>query len=100
MSTVREILTKYCESEGFEANEGNLIELLTEADVVHESDFDKHRWYIEKTSVAKIDDSFIAYTDYVITGDSCMSDMDLEYDLDTARVVKRKEREIIEVYYE
>jgi hypothetical protein len=68
--------------------------------VVNRSGSDTHRWYIRETVVRQIEDIFIQYTDYIITGDNSASDMGLEYDLDKAKIVERKEREITEVYYE
>ena len=100
MKTAREILTEYCELNGYPTSDDSLLESLTEATIVHEQGHDEHRWYIVKTSIAQVSDSFIAYTDYIITGDASMSDMDLRYDLDEAKVVERKERVITEAYYE
>ena len=98
---VREYLTKYNEEKGWTTDDRSLIETLVDlGEVVHREGRDEHRWYIIETAVAKVGDVFIQYLNYVITGDNNMSDMDLEYDLDAARIVQRKYRQITEVYYE
>jgi len=101
LKTVREFLSAYCESEGYGTEDDSLIEALTEGNRVWNSDYmDEHRWYICNEVVNEINGVFIKYTDYIITGDNGMSDMDLSYDLDSASIVQRKERQVIEVYYE
>lgn len=98
--TVREFLTEYNNSKGWGVDDGDLAETLTEAERVHAGSTDEHRWYIEQEVVSNVDGTFISFTDYIITGDNNMQDMGLSYDLDSARIVTRKERQIIEVYYE
>lgn len=99
MGTVREFLKKHNEAKGYGVDDGDLIETLTEGNRVHVEGRDEHRWFFCETAVNEIDGVFIQYTDYLITGDASMSDMDLEYDLDSAEIVERKERQITEVYY-
>jgi hypothetical protein len=100
MSTVREFLKQVSEKKGYGVTDADLIELLTEGNKVHSEGRDEHRWYICETVVCEVDGTYIQFTDYIITGDGNMQDMDLEYDLDSAKIVERKEREITEVYYE
>ena len=98
---VREFLSAYNEKKGWSTDDDTLIETMVHTGkVVHREGRDEHRWYVCETAVTEIDGTFIQYTDYLITGDNSMSDMDLEYDLDAARIVQRKERQITEVYYE
>jgi len=98
---VRQFLAKYNEQQGYDSAEGCLIETLIEVgQVVWEDPVrDEHRWYICVDRVKDIDGTYIKYTDYIITGDT-MYDMGLEYDLDEAEIVERKERTVVEVYYE
>lgn len=98
---VREFLKKVNQEHGWDVDDFSLAETLIDyGTVVHRSGQDQHRWYICQTAVTEIDGTFIAFTDYIITGDNSMSDMDLHYDLDAAKIVERKERTITEVYYE
>jgi len=99
--TVREFLTEYNKKDGYGTDDDELIETLIEyGNIVHREGRDIHRWYMCDTVVTEIDGTYIKYIDYTITGDSCMRDMDLKYDLDSAKIVERKEREIVEIYYE
>lgn len=99
--TVKQFLTEYNEREGYGTDKSCLIETLTEATRVYDDpNMDEHRWYICQEVVNEIDGTFIRFTAYIITGDNNMSDMGLEYDLDSAEIVQRKERTVIEIYYE
>ena len=98
--TVRQFLIEYNKSKAWGVDDGDLAETLTEAKRVHTGSTDEHRWYIEQEVVSEVDGTFISFTDYIITGDNNMGDMGLSYDLDSAKIVTRKERKIIEVYYE
>jgi len=100
METVKELLESICVREGYEVDEDIMIEFLEDANVVYTGERDVHRWYIIEDVVVELEGYYIAWYNYIITGDGCMSDMDLEYDLDAAYFVERKEREIVEVYYE
>lgn len=99
--TVIEFLTEYATKEGYSTDTESLQETLSECgEIIFRGNRDQHRWYIAEEVVANFDGTFIMYTDYVITGDGCMRDMDLEYDLEAASIVERKERQVVEVYYE
>ena len=99
--TVREFLTTYNEKHGYGIDDGCLIEsLIEEGVVVHKGDTDQHRWYIMQECVSEIEGVYIRFTDYIITGDMGMADMDLSYDLDSAEIVTKRERQVTEVYYE
>ena len=101
MQTVREFLIDYNKKHGYDIDDYSLIETLIEVGTnVYSGDQDEHRWYICETVVNEIDGVYIQYTDYIITGDNSMRDMDLSYDIDSAQIVERKEREVVEVYYE
>jgi len=102
MSEVREFLIELCKTEGWDTDKEDLAEALTECgkQVWSDKNTDQHRWYIRQDVVTEINGIFIKYTDYIITGDNGMADMDLEYDLDAARIVQKKTREVIETYYE
>jgi len=100
MESVRDFLTEYNQKKGWGLDEDTLIESMTEGKTVWKGDLDEHRWYIIQQVVVDIEGTFIRFFDYIITGDNSMSDMDLEYDLNEAEIVERKERQITEVYYE
>lgn len=98
--TAREFLTKYNELNGYPTHEESLIESLVElGKIVHREGRDVRRWYIKERVVKELDGVYIQYTDYILTGDNNASDMGLEYDLDEAIIVERKERQVTEVYY-
>jgi len=97
---VKDFLIEYNQGKGYSIDEADLVETLLEAKTVYIGDNEEHRWYIIVPTVSEINGFFIAHTDYVITGDNSAADMDLDYDLDSAKFVVRKEREITEVYYE
>jgi hypothetical protein len=100
METAREFLTKIAVKEGWDTDDDGLGEILCEGNIVHTGKDDVHRWYIRRPTVTEVEGVFIKFWDYIITGDNSMSDMDLHYDIDLAKIVERKEREVIEVYYE
>jgi len=99
--TVRQVLADYSKSKGYGDDDDILTEILTEGKTVYTDPYiDMHRWYGIQNVVNEIDGVFIMFSDYIITGDNGMGDMDLSYDLDSAKIVTRKERTVIEVYYE
>jgi hypothetical protein len=98
--TVRGFLTEYNKANGYGVDDECLIETLTESKRVHtDSYIDMHRWYGIQSVVNEIDGVFIMFSDYIITGDNGMADMDLSHNLDGMVIVHRKERTVIEVYY-
>ncbi len=100
MSEVREFLTALAVKGGDNATNELLAEILIEdGNIVHCGEQIEHRWYIEEEVVTEIEGIFIKYTSYIITGDACMDDMGLKYDLDNAKFVTKKTRTVIEVYY-
>lgn len=100
-TAVRDFLTDYNKKLGYGTTDEDLADtLLGASKKVWTGDSDEHRWYILQETVVEIDGKFILFDDYIITGDNSMRDMDLEYDLDAARFVERKERVETVVYYE
>jgi hypothetical protein len=101
MGDVRDFLKKYNSEKGYGVTDEDLRESLAFGGVeVWSGSQDEHRWFICIEKVRDFDGTFILFGDFIITGDNCMSDMDLEYDLDAAKIVERKERTITEIYYE
>jgi hypothetical protein len=99
--TVREFLIECNTAEGYGVDDDCLIETLTEGKRVYTDPYiDMHRWYGTQAAVNEVEGVFVMFTDYVITGDNGMADMDLSYDLDSAKIVTRKERQVTEIYYE
>jgi len=100
MTDIRKFLTAIANKEGWDADDNGLAEILTDyGKVIHKGEQDEHRRYIAEERVTEIEGKFIQYTDYIITGDDCMEDMDLSYDLDEAKFVERKERQVTQVYF-
>lgn len=89
------------EKEGYSVDMEGLVETLQESGTVVWEDgyIDMHRWYGVQEVVYKLDDKFIGFYNYIITGDNGVSDMGLEYDLADASFVTKKTRTIEEVYY-
>lgn len=100
MKTARQELIKYNKKHGLGVDDCDLKDSLgLKGRVVARYGRDQHRWYIQETVVKDFDGIFIRYTDYVITGDSSMDDLCLEYNIDAAEVVERRERQVTEVYF-
>ena len=103
--TVREFITEYNKRRGSDPEpcEDSMIEIIQELgdEVWTDPYLDEYRWYSIQEVVVKLDDTYIKYGKYIITGDNSMSDMGLEYNIDTDfHIVERKERVITEIYYE
>lgn len=63
-------------------------------------DMDAHRWYNMQEVVYELNGKYIKFWEYIITGDNCMEDMDLDYDLDDFYFVEKKEKVETVIYYE
>ena len=102
MNELRKFLSEYSTSKGWGDDESDLVEVMVECGktVWRDPDTDRHRWYICQDVVVDIDGTFIKYTDYIITGDSSMYDMDLSYSLDSSCIVTKKTRTVTETYYD
>lgn len=102
MKTVKEAIIEAIEKEeGYTPTEDEVIESIVECgEEVWAGDKDEHRWYILEEVVHRVYDKFVRFDKYVITGDSSMGDMGLEYDLNDFELVETKERVTVEVYYE
>jgi hypothetical protein len=103
MSELRGLLTQYNIEKDYEIRDCDLIETILDdgEEVWADSDMDVHRWYNRQECVHKLNDTYIKFYKYIITGDACMEDMDLEYDLDEDFwIVEKKERVETVTYYE
>ena len=101
MKTAKQFLEECCKSKGYDTDYESLAETLTEGKTVwSDPDTDQHRWYICQDVVNEVEGVFIKFTDYIITGDNSMSDMDLKYDLDSAKIVTKKTKEVTVTFYE
>ena len=78
---VKEFLEGVCKRDGFKATTHNLVETLTEAKEVYRDVGAAHRWYDELEVVVKIDDKFIQYNWFHVTGDNSIDDMLLAFNL-------------------
>lgn len=99
--SVSEWLKARNEKAGYDTDMEGLVETLQESGTVVWEDgyIDMHRWYGVQEVVYKLDDKFISFHNFIITGDNSASDMGLEYDLCDAAFVTKKTRTIEEVYY-
>ena len=81
--------------------EGYIIECLVDFSVKVWADpeLEVHRWYSLQECVVEYEGTYFRYSKYIITGDACMEDMDLEYSLDDFDIVQKKERVVTETYY-
>lgn len=75
-------LQEYSKKNGWgEIEKGKLIpHLLKEENVLATFNEEKHRWYISKTSVVKVEDKYFSFLDYQTLGDGSISDMGIEFD--------------------
>lgn len=89
---VKAILVVACISDGFDPeDERNLLETLTEADVVFSETTKSHRWWNDELRVAKIGENYIGYSWANSTGDTSLNDLGWEFDLDSATFYEPKE---------
>ncbi|MEE9193110.1 MAG: hypothetical protein V3U21_01110 [Thermodesulfobacteriota bacterium] len=101
MSKVKQILVDTCINNGWDIDDESLIDTLLDYGTVADVKNGRtHRWYIDTEVVTEIDGVLIQYNGFLVTGDNSWKDMDLEIDLDKAKIVTRKERQVTEVYYE
>ncbi len=78
---IEKILEAHCIKNGWGTTERDFAEVLTEGREVYSEIGSSHRWYDEKFIVIKIDDNYIGYNYYHVTGDNGISDMGLDFDL-------------------
>ena len=86
-------LRDYAKSKGWSTDDDSIIEIITESDVIwSDSTIDHHRWYSLQTVVVNpINDVYIEFDKYIITGDMSLDDMGLHYSLDDFVEVVPKE---------
>lgn len=90
---IKDYVKAYCLKKGYECetDEDILETILESSEEVWSGESDSHRWYDLIETVVDLDGLFIGYQRYHITGDNCMSDMGLEYNLDDFVLVEPKE---------
>lgn len=74
-----------------------LMESLTEADCVYSEVIDELRWYEVVLNVVQLGDCFFGYEGYHMTGDACMRDQDLEYDI--TEIQEMEPKEVVKTIY-
>lgn len=84
-------LEAVCKNNDWETSDAGLMETLKEAKEVYREPGDSHRHYDELLRVVDVDGMIIGFQDFYMTGDMCMSDTDLEYDLSEIREYEPKE---------
>ena len=88
---VKEFLEAVCKRDGFEPTTQNIVETVTEAKEVHRVIGGSHRWYDELEVVVKIDDKFILYDWFHVTGDNSIYDMGLAFNLSSVKFCEEYE---------
>ena len=78
---IRKALVSHNTTQGYGTSDADLLEALTESDVIYREITENHRWYDVEFRVVKIGDKFIGFDDFHITGDDSASDMGLSYNL-------------------
>lgn len=75
----------------------SLLETITESKYIYSEKIGEHRWYDDMLYVVELGGHYFGYHGYYITDDACISDMCLEYDINTIKEMKPKE--IVKVVY-
>jgi len=83
-----EVIDFLKEASGYNTDKDLLDWILYSAKTVYSEIGSSHRWYDEKNVVINVNDRFISYNWYHMTGDSSVSDMDLEFDWNAVRFVE------------
>lgn len=91
---IKDHLSQYLIKNKWEVNEDNMIESLMEAKNVFTEIGAAHRWYDEKFVVVNIDGMLIGYDYYHVTGDTSISDMGLDFDINSVCEVEEKQKTI------
>ena len=78
--TLKEELIKYNQTKEYDIDERSLYETFTNSfkTVWKDSYLDHHRWYSVQNQVVQVYDRFWMHFVYIVTGDHCLADMDLE----------------------
>lgn len=88
---VKATLSVACISDGYEPNDQNLIETLTEAKLVYKETVGEHRWWNDELRVVKIGDSYFGFMWANSTGDTGLSDLGWEFDFGSVDFYESKE---------
>jgi hypothetical protein len=92
---IKKQLQEYAKKNGWSCEtDEDLAEILLEEKVVYYEIKSSHRWYDKKFVVVNIDGMLVGYDYYHITGDTSISDMDLELNLNSICEVEEKEKTI------
>lgn len=82
------------EKHEYGTTDDDIKELLTEATTIYKELGSSHRWYDEEFRVVNIDGMLIGYDWFHVTGDNSVSDMGLEFDINSICQVEKKQRTI------
>ena len=100
MNEVKGFLTGVATSNGGGClDDRDLMEVLTEAEVVHEGERNTHRWYYAYPCVVRVKGKLIRFQNMETTGDGCVWDCGLEHSLEDAVFVEERERTEVVKYY-
>ncbi len=93
----RNTLVAYCESKEWLTSEDDLIEALTEANVIHREEVGQHRWWNEYLYVVDINGMLIGFIWAEANRDESVRDLGWEFDPGTICEMERVE-EIVVTY--
>ncbi len=90
------LLEGYCKGKGYEKwlNDGELLEILRNFDVLHKKMISEHRWWNEYRYTIKVDDTYIGYVYAETTGDKSASETGYDFDPDLICEMEQIERTI------
>ena len=93
---VKRHLTEYCNQFQWGTDEDTLIEVMREGKRIHRQEITQHRWYNRYQYVVEVDGMLIGYIDVEATGDTDLSD----YDIDPSTICEMRPVEKTVVVYE
>jgi len=75
---VRSHLIEYCNRFQWGTDEDTLIEVMRESKRIYREEVSQHRWYNRYQYVVEVDGMLIRYFDVECTGDTDLSDFDID----------------------
>ena len=78
--TVRDHVKRYNESKGYGVEDNDIIETITDANVIYSGESDDFRWWTEVFRVCEIDGMLIGYWWAETTGDESAREKGWEFD--------------------
>lgn len=85
---VKQHLIKFAEANNWGTEEGELIEILTESEVIYEEKISESRWWNNVFRVVEVDDMYIGYNYAQANRDEHVRDLGWDFDPKTICEVK------------